>query len=93
MTTEKWREDFRKLWGSINKENQHLTTERIEDFIDSLLSKEYNNGHTDGYNLKTELSKLELQQNTNKVLEEVKEEAGKKKYEAIILENLKVKQP
>ena len=32
--------EFRKLWVSINKENQHLTTEKIEDLIVSLLAKQ-----------------------------------------------------
>lgn len=26
-------EQFRKLWGSFNKNNEHLITEKIEDFI------------------------------------------------------------
>jgi hypothetical protein len=32
--------EFRKLWASINKENQHLTTEKIEDLIVFLLAKQ-----------------------------------------------------
>ncbi len=32
--------EFRKLWLSINKENQHLTTEKIEDLIVFLLAKQ-----------------------------------------------------
>lgn len=28
---------FRKLWGGINKENQHLTTEKIEDLLDTVI--------------------------------------------------------
>lgn len=29
---------FRKLWGGINNENQHLTTEKIEDLLDTVIS-------------------------------------------------------
>jgi len=35
-----WQTRFRKLWSSINKENQHLTTERIEDLIEELLAEQ-----------------------------------------------------
>lgn len=38
--TQDWKVRFRKLWASINKENKHLTTERIEDLIESLLEEE-----------------------------------------------------
>lgn len=40
--TQDWKVRFRKLWASVNKENQHLTTERIENLIESLLKAERN---------------------------------------------------
>lgn len=35
-----WKIRFRQLWSSITKENQHLTTERIEALIESLLAEQ-----------------------------------------------------
>ncbi len=36
---EKAKIQFRKLWSSITKDNQHLTTEKIEDLIVSIISQ------------------------------------------------------
>lgn len=33
-----WISEFRKLWGSVTKENNHFTTERIEGLIVSIIA-------------------------------------------------------
>lgn len=40
----KSKERFRKLWGSINKDNKHLTTERIEDLIENEIRLAHQSG-------------------------------------------------
>ncbi len=37
---EEWKEKFRKLWSSFNKDNEHLMSEKIEDLIDELLKSQ-----------------------------------------------------
>ncbi len=39
MKENEWKTNFRKLWASITKENQHLTTERIEDLFEQEIEK------------------------------------------------------
>jgi excinuclease UvrABC ATPase subunit len=69
---------FRQLWANINKENQHLTTEKIEDLIEEALTQqeerlraEYENcPQCEGLGKKMVAEAQELQR---KELEEIKE--------------------
>ena len=48
MNITKTKERFRKLWGSINKDNKHLTTEMIEDLIESEVKLAHQSGREEG---------------------------------------------
>lgn len=63
------RKDFRKLWSSINKDNRHLTTEKIEDLIDSIIDKTVQIAEEREKTLK-QIHKMEIQAIALKSLEE-----------------------
>lgn len=46
----KAKERFRKLWSNINKDNQHLTTEKIEDLIESEIKFAHQAGREEARN-------------------------------------------
>lgn len=63
------RKDFRKLWSSINTDNRHLTTEKIEDLIDSIIDKTVQIAEEREKTLK-QIHKMEIQAIALKSLEE-----------------------
>lgn len=91
MTTEKWREEFRKLWG-VDRGGDYwndpeCSALQMIDFISNLLSKERNEAYEKGFTTGRQGVELECKEamklnywdkeKRNEVIDEVKEEVEK----------------